>query len=227
MTQMDPVILEYLEYVLRLALSALFGGAIGYEREIRLKGAGLRTHLIVAVAACLMMLVSKYGFFDILERESVSLDPSRIAASVVTGISFLGAGTIFSRGRNVTGLTTAAGLWATVGIGMAVGAGMYVISAFTTVFILAIQAILHKDFSIFAHSGADITIQIADDPETLAWLIKTLSRLGLGSAGSRYERSGGLLSVELETDSLPCAAKDLPKLFQPLTEDPRIKSIRW
>ena len=112
------------EYFLRLALSALFGGVIGLERELRLKGAGIRTHLIVSFASCMMMLASKYGFFDMMEYTAVKLDPSRISAGLVTAIGFLGAGTIFARGQGVTGLTTAAGLWATVGIGMTMGAGM-------------------------------------------------------------------------------------------------------
>jgi len=127
---------DTLGYLLRLALAAVCGGAIGLEREIRLKEAGMRTHLIVCFASCMMMIVSKYGFFDMLEYaaahgyETMKLDPSRIAAGLVTAISFLGAGTIFTRNRGITGLTTAAGLWATVGIGMTTGAGMYWLSIF-------------------------------------------------------------------------------------------------
>ena len=106
------------ESILRLALSALFGGVIGLEREIRLKGAGIRTHLIVSFASCMMTMVSKYGFADMVELATVKLDPSRIAAGLVTAIGFLGAGAITAHRRSLTGMTTAAGLWATVGIGM-------------------------------------------------------------------------------------------------------------
>ncbi|MEG0457253.1 MAG: MgtC/SapB family protein, partial [Oscillospiraceae bacterium] len=120
------------EYLLRLIVAAICGAAIGYERKSRLKEAGLRTHLIVSLASALMMLVSKYGFFDLIEQAAkfgteIKLDPSRVAAGIVTGIGFVGAGTIFIRKNIVSGLTTAAGIWATVGVGMAVGAGMYFI----------------------------------------------------------------------------------------------------
>lgn len=98
------------------------------------KSAGIRTHMVVAVAPALFMLVSKYGFFDLLSLHDISLDPSRIAAQIVTGISFIGAGTILVRREQISGLTTAAGVWATAAIGMAVGAGMYVIGIVSTVF---------------------------------------------------------------------------------------------
>lgn len=97
-------------YLLRLLLAAFCGIFIGYERDNRMKMAGIRTHSIVALAAALMMVVSKYGFSDVLAR-NVNLDPSRVGASVITAVSFLGAGVIFTRKQNVKGLTTAAGLW--------------------------------------------------------------------------------------------------------------------
>lgn len=216
-----------LECVLRLVLSALFGGAVGLEREFRLKDAGIRTHLIVSFASCLMMLVSKYGFYDVLSHESINLDPSRIAAGIVTGIGFLGAGTIFARGRNITGLTTAAGLWATLGIGIAVGSGMYLISIFATIFIVAIQAILHRDLSFLTHSGTVIFIQLVDEPDSPERLAAALSELGLSPSGSKYERSDGILSVELEIDRLPCPAKNLSQLLLPLIQQPYVKAIHW
>lgn len=215
------------ECVLRLFLSALFGGAVGLEREYRLKEAGIRTHLIVSFASCLMMLVSKYGFFDILVHQSISLDPSRIAASIVTGIGFLGAGTIFARGRNITGLTTAAGLWATLGIGMSMGAGMYFISTFAAVFILVIQAILHRELAFLNHTGTVLYIRLTDQPGALEWLHETLAGLGLASSGSKYEREDGFLSVELEIDRLPCSVKELGELLQPVAQSPNVKSIQW
>ena len=136
--------LELWEYLLRLTLSALFGGLIGLERELRMKGAGIRTHLLVSFAACTMTLVSKYGFFDVIDYPDIRLDPSRIAAGLVTAIGFLGAGTIFARGRSVSGLTTAAGLWATAGIGLAMGAGMYPVGVFGTLMIALLQILMHK-----------------------------------------------------------------------------------
>lgn len=131
-----------LDYLFRIILSAMCGFAIGFEREKRLKNAGIRTHIIVAISSALMMIVSKYGFYDVLES-GLSVDASRIAAGVVTAIGFLGAGVIYVRKENTIGLTTAAGLWATVGIGIALGAGMYFIGITTTALIIIIQLLLH------------------------------------------------------------------------------------
>ena len=127
------------ELIGRCLLAALCGALIGIERKNRLKEAGLRTHLIVALGSALMMEVSKYGFFDVLRYGmqlgvEIKLDPSRVAASIITGIGFLGAGTIFVRKQVINGLTTAAGLWTTAGIGMAIGSGMYIVGVTITLF---------------------------------------------------------------------------------------------
>ena len=113
---MLEVLVQNIVFFVRLILAAVCGGIIGYERTNRGKGAGIRTHSIVSLASCLMMLVSKYGFADM----DVLGDGSRIAAQVVSGVGFLGAGMIYFNGRHsVKGLTTAAGIWATSGIGLA------------------------------------------------------------------------------------------------------------
>jgi putative Mg2+ transporter-C (MgtC) family protein len=112
------------ELGLALALSA----AIGLEREIRQKNAGLRTHTLVGIGAALFMLISKYGFTDVLAPRLVILDPSRLAAQVVTGVGFLGAGLIFVRRDSVRGLTTAAAIWVTAAIGSAAGAGLPILA---------------------------------------------------------------------------------------------------
>ena len=130
--------IQELEYLLRIVLAAVCGGAIGFERERRSKSAGIRTHIIVALSAALMMVVSKYGFFDVIGLGGISLDASRVAAGVVTAIGFLGVGVIFTHGRTVSGVTTAAGLWATV------GAGLYVTGGVATVLIVLFQVILHR-----------------------------------------------------------------------------------
>ncbi len=215
------------ELILRLALSALFGGVIGLEREIRLKGAGIRTHLIVSFASCMMTLVSKYGFSDMVELATVKLDPSRIAAGLVTAIGFLGAGAITAHRRSLTGMTTAAGLWATVGIGMSAGAGMYLISTFGTMFIVVIQALLHRDHDLLGHAAV-VLIQIEDRPEALDSLQQELARLGLEAGSAKYERSGGLLSVELQLDGrYEYAGKKLGPLLSPLLKQPYVKSLLW
>jgi len=128
------------DVLLRLGVAALLGGAIGVERELREREAGLRTHLLVALGAALFTVVSAFGFADVL-RESdprvlTRLDPSRIAAQVVSGIGFLGAGAIIRQGLSVRGLTTAASLWIVAAIGMAAGAGMYAPATIATVIVL-------------------------------------------------------------------------------------------
>ncbi|TXN21005.1 MgtC/SapB family protein [Methylobacterium sp. WL9] len=129
-----------LEILSRLMLAAVLSGLIGVERERLLWAAGLRTHMLVGVGACLIVIVSAYGFSDALGAPNVVLDPSRIAAQVVSGIGFLGAGTILLRGEVVKGLTTAASLWAVAAIGLAVGSGLYVAGIATTAILLAILA---------------------------------------------------------------------------------------
>ena len=131
-----------LEHLLRIVLAALCGGAVGFERERRFKSAGIRTHLIVALSAALMTVLSKHGFTDVV-GSGVTVDASRIAAGVVSAIGFLGAGVIFFRKDAVSGVTTAAGLWATVGIGIALGAGRYFVGCAVTGLIVLIQVVLH------------------------------------------------------------------------------------
>jgi putative Mg2+ transporter-C (MgtC) family protein len=118
--------------VAELGLALLLSAAIGLEREIRQKDAGLRTHTLVGVGAALFMLISKYGFTDVLVPRLIVLDPSRVAAQVVTGVGFLGAGLIFVRRNSVRGLTTAASIWVTAAIGTAAGAGLLVLAALAT-----------------------------------------------------------------------------------------------
>jgi putative Mg2+ transporter-C (MgtC) family protein len=131
--------LSDLELVGRLGGAALLGSAIGFERERAARAAGLRTHMLVCVGSCLIMIVSAYGFNAVL-GDHVILDPSRVAAQVVSGIGFLGAGSIIMREESVKGLTTAASIWATAAIGLASGGGLYVAAGASTVIILVILA---------------------------------------------------------------------------------------
>ena len=144
---MELELVRELEFLGRLFLAGLCGAFIGYERANRRKEAGIRTHLVVSMGAALFMIVSKYGFADMIDLPGVALDPSRVAAQIVTGVGFLGAGMIFVRGQNISGLTTAAGIWATAGIGMAVGAGLYLLGVLGTALIFIIQIFLHRHFT--------------------------------------------------------------------------------
>lgn len=131
--------LETSEIATRLVVAALLGALVGIERERKQWTAGLRTHMMVCVGACLIMIVSAFGFSYILGTANVNLDPSRIAAQVVSGIGFIGAGTIlFSKQGTVHGLTTASGLWTVAAIGLATGSGMYFAAIATTIIALII-----------------------------------------------------------------------------------------
>lgn len=123
-------------FIVRLCVAGLCGTIIGLDREYRVKDAGFRTHFLVALGSALIMIVSQYGFADILTHPGVGLDPSRIAAQVVSGIGFIGAGTIIIHRQLVRGLTTAASLWATAGIGLAAGAHMYIVAGAATLLTL-------------------------------------------------------------------------------------------
>lgn len=131
--------------IVRLVLSCICGLLIGYERQERIRqkhmnGAGLRTHMLVALAAAALMLVSKYGFMDVLSySDNVRVDVSRVAAGIVSGFGFIGAGIIYVRKDSIMGLTTAAGLMATLTVGMAIGAGMYACGIALTILVILIQ----------------------------------------------------------------------------------------
>ena len=139
-----------LDFLLRIFCAAILGGIIGLEREYRAKEAGFRTHFLVALGSALFMIVSAYGFSDAMNNELQRWDVSRVAAQVVSGIGFIGAGTIiFRKAENiVSGLTTAAGLWVTAAMGLACGGGMYVLAIGSTVMVLlgleAFNYFLHK-----------------------------------------------------------------------------------
>ncbi len=128
--------------LVRLIVAAVCGLLIGVERQTRMKGAGSRTHMMVSLGAALMTLVSSYGFLPIVGAAGVSVDVSRVAASIAAGIGFLGAGVIFVHRGGVVGLTTAAGLWTTTGVGMAIGCGMYAPGITATALMLIAQVLL-------------------------------------------------------------------------------------
>lgn len=132
------------DLLLRIALAGLLGGFIGIERQLRAKEAGLRTHILVGIGSAMFMIVSKYGFEDILLESHVALDPSRIAAQVVSGMGFLGAGTIIIQKQVVKGLTTAAGMWVTAAIGTVIGSGLYEIGIYGAVLTLVVLEVFRQ-----------------------------------------------------------------------------------
>ncbi len=174
---------QYGIFFLRIVLACLCGAAIGFERTKRLKEAGMRTHIIVCCTAALVMIVSKYGFADMLNGDEASFlgtrgaDPARLAAQVVSGISFLCAGVIFKNGSTVKGLTTAAGLWGTACIGLAIGSGMWIVGIFATVMISILQVVMHK-FTVGADSYTNTRLRFAvrDDDSFRAELDELLEQ---------------------------------------------------
>lgn len=205
-----------LEIILRLLLALVIGFAIGFERKMRFKEAGIRTHTIVSIGSCLYMLISLFAFGS-------GADASRVAAQIVSGIGFLGAGMIFYHKEMIHGLTTAAGIWATAAIGMAAGAGWYVISLVATILIILIQCIMHMNFKVFhSHHFVKINVVFTDETGTVNEVIKEIfgvSRFNKISAKKDGEQI--VYSVVVSTDKV-ITASDIHAL---LSENPSIISI--
>ena len=161
---------ETVEMVLRLVLAGLLGGLIGFEREYRAKVAGTRTHLLVALGAALIMLVSKYGFGGVG-------DPSRVAAQIVSGIGFIGAGAIMVQKHYVLGLTTAAGLWVVAGIGMATGGGLYTLAIAGTIFALIGLELFRFIVKMVRLTNVNVTFA-ADKPSDIPRILSRLRDSG-------------------------------------------------
>ena len=150
------------DFILRLCVAGLCGTVIGLDREYRVKDAGFRTHFLVAMGSALIMIVSQYGFADVLAHSGVGLDPSRVAAQVVSGIGFIGAGTIIIHRQLVRGLTTAASLWATAGIGLAAGGRMYIVAAAATLLTLFALEVLTLVFGGLGRRRTMVVFSAAD-----------------------------------------------------------------
>ncbi|MGC2192208.1 MAG: MgtC/SapB family protein, partial [Candidatus Dormiibacterota bacterium] len=164
-----------------LGLALLLSAAIGLERELRQKSAGLRTHTLVGVGAALFMLISKYGFTDVLVPGSVVLDPSRVAAQIVTGIGFIGAGLIFVRHDAVRGLTTAAAIWLTAAIGAAAGAGLPLLAALTTGIYFIVAILFHslaQRLPTSATAGSEIRVRYPDGQGILRRVLQQVTAAG-------------------------------------------------
>lgn len=183
-----------MDFFLNILIAALLGGAIGLEREYRAKEAGFRTHFLVALGAALFMILSAHGFEGVLTTENHRLDVSRIAAQVVSGIGFIGAGTIIFQKHAVRGLTTAAGLWVTAAIGMAAGAGLFLLSTATTLLVLLCLEAQNVLLRQLGHRQLDITFA-ADTREDVDRVLQHLNTLDGVIADS--------LNMETATAPLP------------------------
>lgn len=190
---------DNLEFLFRILLATVLGAAIGLERTKRQKEAGVRTHCIIACASAVFMILSKYAFIDTAALAgSRGADAARIAAQVVSGISFLGAGVIFKNGSSIRGLTTAAGMWGTAAVGMAIGAGLYWLGLMEAVVLVVIQLVLHR-FPVGgdAETTQEVTVHMEDSED----LMRAFDRLVEGHKGkitdSTLTRENGLLCLEV------------------------------
>jgi putative Mg2+ transporter-C (MgtC) family protein len=170
---------HFLTMTLRIFFAAVLSGLIGIERESKKHPAGFRTHLLVGVGSCLMMLLSLYGFEPYMDsHENIRFDPARIPSYVISGIGFLGAGTILVKGATIRGLTTAASIWVVAGIGLVVGVGMYAQAVLTTVVVLLSLLFLNKFEAFFINTGKVQRIQIIVEQEgpSLSHIIKIFEK---------------------------------------------------
>jgi putative Mg2+ transporter-C (MgtC) family protein len=215
----------------RLVLAATLGGLIGIEREIHGRPAGFRTHLLVTVGSCLMMLVSEAYYFKygMLAADSVvRLDPGRVAAQIVTGIGFLGAGAIIKDGHAVRGLTTAACLWVAAGIGMAVGVGLYLPALFVTALALFNLLFLKRVERLFRSDQYRTLIITCDDSDDILQSIEhCLSLLKLRIINFGFEKD--ILAGEVRYDFVvaQCRHETRDSLIKSLTDFSQIRKIRF
>ena len=202
---------DNLEFLIRLLLSAALGALVGLERSKRRKEAGIRTHCIIACTSALFMIVSKYAFLDCVMLDGLrGADPARIAAQVVSGISFLGAGVIFKNGNSIRGLTTAAGMWGTAAIGMAV--------------LVAIQIILHR-FPVGADAltTQEILVELEDTDELRARFDELLKQHRGQVTESSLTRQDGCLRMEITVRLEPPITHDEALAF--MRENPGVKRM--
>ncbi len=230
------------EFGLALLLSAV----IGLERELRQKSAGLRTHTLVGAGAALFMLISKYGFSDVLEPRLVVLDPSRVAAQIVTGVGFLGAGLIFVRQDAVRGLTTAASVWVTAAVGAAAGAGLPVLAGLATAAYVVIAVVVPPLTRRLPRSGTALStlrVRYPDGRGILRDILELATQrgfavdrlsthaMGLEPEGERPPGGGGSVEVSLlvhgrgSVNELAAALTELPGVHAVLADDVNVPDV--
>ena len=209
------------ELLLRIVVAAVMGYLIGYERKNREKSAGMRTHSIVCMGAALIMIVSKYSFRDIPDY-----DASRVAAQIVSGVGFLGAGVIFIRNNAVSGLTTAAGIWATAGVGMAIGAGAYFIGISAGILVVVTQVVLHKATFFTAEPVRGYMKLQTDDYEGLMpELVSQFAGEKIRMLRLKVHKEKAEGEVKIEMELLYPPKYDRSQLVAQWAKDERVKGI--
>jgi putative Mg2+ transporter-C (MgtC) family protein len=222
--------LSWAEVILRIALAAALGGAIGLERELREREAGLRTHMLVSVGAALFTMVSAYAWTDwrFSTQEGLVFDPTRIAAQVVTGIGFLGAGAIIRQGLSVRGLTTAATLWVVAAIGMAAGVGYYEAAFVTTALVLLslwpLRVLAYRLSTRTRPEEGRLAVQLPAGASAVS-VLEAVERAGADVSALEFSEEGDQrridLSVRLGT------GKTAAQLIDALTNVEDVRGARW
>jgi len=214
--------------LIRLSLAAFFGAAIGLERERKDWAAGLRTHMMVCVGSALIMMVSAYGFADVLGPKNIVLDPSRVAAQVISGIGFIGAGTIlFLRKGIIRGLTTASGLWTVAAIGLATGGGMYFAALITTILAIIILWILQPVEKKFSDRFKQKSLRIVTLSKTKsAEIVNEIFQSPLLEVSDfTFEKDENQFIVLFRFKSLP--TDELTTIINDFQSDSSIEEITW
>lgn len=219
---------QMLELFLRIIVACLCGALLGLERAKRYKEAGIRTHCVITAAAAAIMIVSKYGFADLLiagvfQAGTKGADPSRIASQIVSGVGFLGVGMIFKNGNNIRGLTSAAGIWASAAVGMIIGSGLYWVGIFLTVTIIVVLIgvrFLNIDNEV---SHTRILMTISRSEEERRELFDRFSRERLKILSIRIKGRGELLDLEMMICGKARISEE--QLFRILNDIPEITEI--
>lgn len=219
-------VISYGEAAARLLIATALGGLIGWERERNNHPAGFRTHILVCVGSTLIMLISTYGFSPFMEESQVRFSPDRIAAQVVSGIGFLGAGTILRQGFTVSGLTTAASLWVVAAIGLAVGCGLHFEAALTTVIALVSLELLNRVEGILFHRRhlKVVRIQTVDQPGVLGELTTLMGRMGISIRQVQVDE-GEESEVEIIFTLRFPAEKQIPEMIEVARTVAGVKSV--
>jgi putative Mg2+ transporter-C (MgtC) family protein len=215
--------------LLRLLAAAVLGAAIGFERERLDRGAGLRTHALVSTASALVMIVSSFGFDDVISvNHTIVLDPSRIAAQVVSGIGFLGAGLIILRKNTIYGLTTAASIWSVAAIGLAAGAGLYIPAAITTgILLLILSGLRPLEQRLFIHKrSTPVIIRFVRQQVPIATIEANVRDLGFDIRQFQL-RPGKKGSESVVTLELRGATNSLTRLAEELHGLPGVREISF
>lgn len=220
--------LVWSEILIRLFLAAFLAALIGMERERKDLSAGARTHMMVGVGSCLFMIVSMYGFMEVLSVEGISLDPSRVAAGVVSGIGFIGAGAIlFLRDGVVRGLTTAAGLWTVAAIGLAAGGGLYFAAVVTTVVALMVLWAMDPLMKVMTEKYRQAVLHIVTDSkmDNMHIVERLREQEGLDVASYTVEQRKKQFTFVVRLKNIN-EAREM-EIMEMLKRHPEVKEFMW